>query len=214
MTVSPHPIRSKIPKQGYGYSETFGGIDAIGAEQWLEEDLIHKDEDRFVDAQTNDIYQRELNEMFVNRVRASFGKRPQAIPSKIADDGYRHRNQICNIVGNVKTEDEYGEHGKINRRAEEPDHRKLDKAPNLGVGAAHARRGERINPTEKSRQAKTSAIKKGKRLATTKTDWSTGIALSLISCLWTLRYGFHKTQCNSNLNIHRVDKQIIKKVVN
>jgi hypothetical protein len=60
----------------------------------LDKDGGEPDHDQVVDAQADEVDQRELGELLTFATGPRFGESPQAIPGEIADDGDAHRHGV------------------------------------------------------------------------------------------------------------------------
>src|SRR6476659_8921580 len=109
MPVRPDAVNAKIPKQYDADGKQFrgidpkGGVDAEAREKRFEQKIVGHDKNEFVDAQAREIDQGKLREMFVQLVLlARFGKRPQRVPDKIANDGANDRQNVGKIIGDMQ----------------------------------------------------------------------------------------------------------------
>ena len=101
----------------------------------LKDERVGRQEHNLVDAQAHDVHQRKLAKLGMHRALARFGKSPQAIPSKIAQDGARNRNQIRVLFCHSNAQHHQVEYTKVNHRADCADDGKFEKACKLAIVA-------------------------------------------------------------------------------
>ena len=100
-------------------------------EQRLVDQRIGGKKNNLIDSQANQVHQREFAERSVERVVTRFGKRPQPIPRKVADDRARDRREVGEEFAPTKVEDQQIQHAKVNQRTQRADGGEFEKTGQL-----------------------------------------------------------------------------------
>ena len=97
-------IDEKIPEQYDDDRRSFGDVVIPGMwKEFVKDQRIRAEKDDLIDDQPHHVDERELRKLRMQWAQTRFGKSPQTIPRKIAEDGARDRREICIFFRKVES---------------------------------------------------------------------------------------------------------------